>query len=187
MPKRSKKALIVDLKKFDYVNEDGKLVKIPQTDIERFLLIAELGMKNGFNKNGFMEKMMAGYLMDSETTRRYLVTSGLNNLTKVQDIVDEIFNRTVKEKRTLCEEEVKTIEVVSKVASAFNEISESIVRISGARSQGSGKYGKIALPPGDDSAQTPNFYKNETHIHLGEKKEKIVEQPDAPVVEASGS
>lgn len=158
MGTRAKKAVSADARKITYRNEEGKDVSIPNEEIERWELLSALQLKKGFNKNGFVDKMVAGYLMDSETTRRFLVIVGLGNLRKMEDVLDELRERVVVEKRTLCEEEIGMITGMAKVSESFTLMMESIIKISGARTNKVIGLPNLKLPEGVPPQEAPAFY-----------------------------
>jgi len=164
MANRSKASVLKDAKSVTYRNEDGKEVKIPEADISRWTAISELPSKNGFNKFHFIDKMTAGYMMDAESTRRFLVVSGLNNLRRVEEIMLEMRKRVTEEKRTMNEDELNTLKSLCSVMETVTMMSESIIKISGAKTNS--VKGLTALPIPDGAPDnTPSFYKQEVHIH----------------------
>jgi len=186
MATRSKNAVIKDLKSVTYINEEGKEVSIPESEINRFVLISNLQMKKGFNKEGFIDKMAAGYLMDSETVRRFLVVNGLNQMKKMEDVAEEIRVRVVIKKAAFSEDEVATMKVICDVAKAFNEMSESIIKIAGARTNRTKSLPALHLPDGVAPQTAPGFYsqnKTDIHVHVdGKNGEKpAVNVEEAPV------
>lgn len=158
MANKSKQAMIDGALGISYINEEGKEAKIPESEIARWRFINDLQMNGGFNKDKFIDKMIAGYLMDSETVRRFLVTEGLNNYRKLEDIIDEISKRVTSEHKTLCEEEIETMNVAIEAVKALPGIMESIIKISGAKTNKVMGLPNLRLPEGVAPQEAPNFY-----------------------------
>lgn len=157
-----------------FIDAHGKEAKIPESVVKRWELMAALQIRRGFNRKDFMDKMLAGYLMDEETTRKYIVVEGLTTFHKIQDILDEVHNRVVKEGRTLCEEELGMLTGIAKVSESITSMMESIIKISAG-----GKAASKGLVVSEPTNEAPNFYKQDIHVHVNGDKpnEKVIEVP----------